>query len=205
MFCSQCGRGLNASTRACPACGRDTGIRPAPAAPIQTALPARSPLAPAPRTTYAGFWLRFIAWVLDEAMLVGIAFLVLGRIASFARLSSIFSGFDPLDDADNWLDVLGFSATAFFFLFFILISWLYHAAMESSPWQGTIGKRALGIIVTDMNGAKIDFWRATGRFFSRLVTNMIPLGIGYFIAGFTQRKQALHDLLASTLVLHRSR
>lgn len=197
MFCSQCGRGLDASTQACPACGRDTGIRPA-------APPARSPLTPAARTTYAGFWLRFVAWVLDEAMLVGIAFFVLGRLTSFARLS-VLGGFDPLDDADNWFELLGFGATAFFFLFFVLISWLYHAAMESSPWQGTIGKRALGIVVTDMKGAKIDFWRASGRFFSRLVTDMIPLGIGYFIAGFTQRKQAVHDLLASTLVLYKPR
>ena len=199
MFCSQCGRGLDATTQACPACGSDTGIRPT--APIQTISPSR--ISPAVRTTYAGFWLRFVAWVLDEAMLAGIAFFVLGRFASFARLSSIFGGFGPIEDADNWIEAFGFGATVFFFLFFILISWLYHAAMESSSWQGTIGKRALGIIVTDMNGAKIDFWRATGRFFSRLATNMIPLGIGYFVAGFTQRKQAVHDFLANTLVLHK--
>ncbi len=202
MFCSECGRALDATTQACPACGRDTGIRPVA---LPTSSPSRGSTAPATGITYAGFWLRFVAWIFDEAMLVGSGFLILGRLASFARLSGIFSGFDPIDDVDNWFATLGFGPTAFFFLFFILISWLYHAAMESSPWQGTIGKRALGIIVTDTNGAKIDFWRATGRFFCRLVTDMIPLGIGYFVAGFTQRKQAVHDLLASTLVLHKPR
>ena len=202
MFCSRCGRGLDTTTQICPACGRDTGIRPRAQL---TSSPSRVSAAPAARITYAGFWLRFLAWVLDEAMLFGIGFLILGRLASFAHLSGIFSGFDPLDEADNWLDALGFGATAFYFLFFFFITWLYHAAMESSAWQGTLGKRALGIIVTDMSGRKIDFWRATGRFFSRLVTDMIPLGIGYFLAGFTERKQALHDLLASTLVLHTPR
>jgi uncharacterized RDD family membrane protein YckC len=136
-------------------------------------------------------------------MLAGIGFVILGLLVSLARVGSIFSNFEPLDDMSDWYEVLGFGAVAFFFLFFILLSWLYHAAMESSVWQGTIGKRALGIIVTDMNGAKVDFWRASGRFFSRLVSNMIPFGIGCALAGFTQRKQALHDMIASTLVLRR--
>jgi uncharacterized RDD family membrane protein YckC len=202
MFCSQCGRGLDITTQVCPSCGSATGVV---AGAAQTPKPKPQHAKPASQITYAGFWLRFLAWTIDEAMLVGIGFVILGRFGSLSRLGRIFGNFDPLDDMDNWLDVLGFGAIAFFFLFVLLISWIYHAAMESSVWQGTIGKRALGIIVTDTNGAKIDFWRASGRFFSRLVSNMIPLGIGYAIAGFTQRKQALHDLLASTLVLHRTR
>jgi uncharacterized RDD family membrane protein YckC len=157
------------------------------------------------RVTYAGFWLRFVAWTIDAAMLVGIGFFILGRVGSFARIGSILGNLDPVDGLDGWLDALGFGAVAFFFLFFILLAWIYHAALESSPWQGTLGKRALGIIVTDANGARLDFWHASGRFFSRIVTNMVPLAIGYAIAGFTQRKQALHDLIASTLVLHKTR
>jgi uncharacterized RDD family membrane protein YckC len=201
VFCSQCGHSLNATTQACPACGRATGIRPSAFAPASS-LPTSS-FASAARISYAGFWLRLLAWAIDEAMLAGVGFVILGRLVSLARAGSIFSNFEPLDDMSDWYEVLGFGAVAFFFLFFILISWLYHAAMESSVWQGTIGKRALGIIVTDMNGAKVDFWRASGRFFSRLVSNMIPFGIGYALAGFTQRKQALHDMIASTLVLRR--
>ena len=138
-------------------------------------------------------------------MLAGIGFFLVGRLVSLARVGSIFTGLDPSDDLSDWWDVQGFGAIVSYILAFILINWLYHATMESSPWQGTLGKRALGITVTDMYGAKLDFWRASGRFFSRLVSNIVPFGIGYLIAGFTLRKQALHDLIASTLVLHKPR
>jgi uncharacterized RDD family membrane protein YckC len=141
--------------------------------------------------------------MIDEAMLAGIGFVILGKLVSLARVSSIFS-LEPPDNMDDWYDVLGLGAVVLFFAGFLAISWIYHAVMESSVWQGTIGKRALGIVVTDLNGAKIDFWRASGRFFSRLVSNMIPLGIGYALAGFTKQKQALHDLMSSCLVLRKT-
>jgi uncharacterized RDD family membrane protein YckC len=203
LFCSQCGHALDATTQVCPACGRATGVRPVAHTPSNS-LP-RNSVVPAIRVSYAGFWLRFLAWMIDEAMLVGIGFVVLGRLVSLARVGSIFRSFEPLDNMDDWYDVLGLGAVVFFFAAFVGISWLYHAAMESSAWQGTIGKRALGIVVTDLNGAKVDFWRASGRFFSRIVSNMIPLGIGYALAGFTKQKQALHDLISSCLVLRRVR
>ena len=71
--------------------------------------------------------------------------------------------------------------------------------MESSKFQGTIGKLALGIIVTDMEGNKISFGRATGRYFGKFVSAII-LYVGFMMAGFTEKKQGLHDILASTLV-----
>ena len=203
MFCSQCRRSLDATTQVCPACGRDTGV--VPRGPSRFVSQIRNLPAHEPRVSYAGFWLRFLAWVIDAAMLAGIGFFILGRLTSFASVSDVFGSFDPVDEMDNWLNAFGFGVIGFFFLFFLLISWIYYAAMESSPWQGTIGKRALGIIVTDSNGVKLDFWRASGRFFSRIVTNLVPLGIGYVIAGFTRRRQALHDLIASTIVLHKMR
>jgi uncharacterized RDD family membrane protein YckC len=54
-----------------------------------------------------------------------------------------------------------------------------------------------------VNGQRISFLHATGRFFAKMVSGLIPLGIGYIMAGFTQRKQALHDMIASTLVVRR--
>jgi uncharacterized RDD family membrane protein YckC len=62
---------------------------------------------------------------------------------------------------------------------------------------------ALGLSVTDMQGRRITFARASARFFAKIVTNLIPLFIGYIMAGFTARKQALHDMIASCLVLRR--
>jgi uncharacterized RDD family membrane protein YckC len=59
---------------------------------------------------------------------------------------------------------------------------------------------ALGIRVTDLDGGRISFGRATGRYFGKILSGLI-LGIGFLMAAFTERKQALHDLLAGTLVV----
>jgi uncharacterized RDD family membrane protein YckC len=75
--------------------------------------------------------------------------------------------------------------------------------MESSSYQGTLGKMALGLTVTDLEGRQISFGRATGRYFSKIITGFIPLGIGYAMAGFTEKKQALHDIIAGCLVLRK--
>ncbi len=78
--------------------------------------------------------------------------------------------------------------------------WIYEAAMESSSKQATVGKMALGLKVTDLEGRRISFPRATGRHFAKYVSGMALL-IGYIMAGFTERKQALHDMIAGTLVV----
>jgi uncharacterized RDD family membrane protein YckC len=76
--------------------------------------------------------------------------------------------------------------------------------MESSQYQGTLGKMALGLIVTDLQGRPLSFARASGRFFGKIITGMIPFGIGYIMAGFTEKKQALHDMIAGCLVLRKT-
>jgi uncharacterized RDD family membrane protein YckC len=78
--------------------------------------------------------------------------------------------------------------------------WLYFALLESSSKQATVGKMALGIRVTDLDGRRITFGRATGRHFGKILSGLI-LGIGFLMAAFTERKQALHDMLAGTLVV----
>jgi uncharacterized RDD family membrane protein YckC len=78
--------------------------------------------------------------------------------------------------------------------------WLYFALMESSPSQATLGKRAMGLNVTDGNGQRIGFGQATGRYFGGAIS-MILLYVGYMLAGWTARKQALHDLMADTCVV----
>jgi uncharacterized RDD family membrane protein YckC len=82
----------------------------------------------------------------------------------------------------------------------LMLSWIYYASMESSTWQATLGKKILGLKVTDLVGNRISFARASGRFFGKILSGMI-LGIGFLMAGFTARKQALHDILAGCLVL----
>jgi uncharacterized RDD family membrane protein YckC len=74
--------------------------------------------------------------------------------------------------------------------------------MESSSQQGTLGKMALGIKVTDMNGSRVSFGRATGRYFAKIISGL-TFSIGYIMAGFTQQKQALHDIIAGCLIINR--
>ena len=83
-----------------------------------------------------------------------------------------------------------------------MLNWLYYAFLESSSWQGTLGKKALGLEVTDLQGRRISFARASGRFFGKFISVMILL-IGFIMAGFTARKQALHDILAGCLVIRK--
>jgi len=80
------------------------------------------------------------------------------------------------------------------------LGWLYYALMESSKNQGTLGKMALGLKVTDMEGNRVSFGRATGRYFGKIISGMIMM-IGYILAGLTEKKQALHDIMASCLVV----
>jgi len=153
---------------------------------------------------YAGFWLRFVAYIID-GVVSGLAFLIL-LIPLFvltgagAALSKIGSG----EDIDNAVAaVLSIGFLFGFFGIIFLVSWLYYALSESSSWQATLGKKMLNLKVTDMTGQPISFGRASGRFFAKIITNMIPLMIGFIIAGFTEKKQAIHDMIASCLVLRK--
>lgn len=105
----------------------------------------------------------------------------------------------------NMIDLVIVGAFAsFFHLHFwgtLIAAWLYFAKSESSKkHQATFGKRAMGLKVADENGNPLSFERTTGRFFSKLLTVMTVF-VGFFMALVTRRKQTLHDLLASTLVL----
>jgi uncharacterized RDD family membrane protein YckC len=86
---------------------------------------------------------------------------------------------------------------------FLILMWLYFAGMESSARQATFGKSVMSLRVTNYEGQRISFGHATGRFFSKIVSGLIPFAIGYIMAGFTEKKQALHDLIAGTLVLRK--
>ncbi|HKW87121.1 MAG TPA: RDD family protein [Candidatus Acidoferrales bacterium] len=215
MFCSSCGRSIPEGATFCAQCGRPTGVAPAGAAAAgrtsSAAPPYVPPLAvatatdaPYPRLYYAGFWLRFVAYLIDSVILsVGCGILVVimifatGFIGVLRRL--------PENPTPEEFFASGILVGIFMFIAGILpIVWIYYAWMESSSLQGTIGKMALGLVVTDMQCRRVSFARASGRFWSKLITNLIPLWIGYIMAGFTAKKQALHDMIASCLVLRKA-
>jgi uncharacterized RDD family membrane protein YckC len=213
MFCTKCGAAVPAGAAFCTSCGQSMVSAPGPtplpvtapavAAPAYAA-PAPPPVYAAPAPPYAGFWLRFVAYIIDALLfdailfvIAGIGFLMLGGMAFVRGLQDRANSDDPTFPLALIFGIVVFSLIA------IVGVWLYFAMMESSAKQGTLGKIAMGLTVTDLNGQRISFGRASGRFFSKIITGLIPLWIGWIMAGFTEKKQALHDMIASTLVFRK--
>lgn len=133
---------------------------------------------------YAGFGRRLVAYAVDMLILLAF-FMILG---AFIFASSGTSQPPP----EGVLNFFGF-----------IVSWLYFALNESTDKQATWGKRLMNLKVTDMEGNQIGFGKATGRHFGKLLSGAILL-IGYFMAAFTEKKQALHDKMAGCLVIEGS-
>jgi uncharacterized RDD family membrane protein YckC len=227
MFCSACGANIEAGTRFCQKCGAPAesaspaayAAQPGTSGPVYAAAPAAGGAAiaaavpAARRTPYAGFWLRFVAYIVDGliiqiplSIIFWILFLAFGGInmlhTMISTTASMQSTTNPNEALTSVLTILTpiISIILLLVLAQIAASWLYFAYMESSARQATLGKGILNLKVTDMNGNRISFGRASGRFFGKIVTNLVPLFIGWILAGFTEKKQALHDFIAGTLV-----
>ena len=222
MYCSKCGNLVADGVAFCPACGQpalstttsaNAGIAVG-ATPV-AALPAANypPVAPyvaapvvygQPSVQFAGFWLRVVAYLID-GVIMGLGFMAL--FIPFAVMTGLTAALGSMHPGEDPRDVGALLGGTFFLglitvvALAILGGWLYHAKMESSSWQATLGKKALNLRVTDMAGARVTFGRATGRHFAKLITGLIPLGVGFALAGLTERRQALHDMLAGCLVL----
>jgi uncharacterized RDD family membrane protein YckC len=210
MYCSKCGTNVTDGAAFCSGCGQPTAgpatiappsARPSPGLPTSYAPPLLAPILPSP---YAGFWLRVVAHLIDDLLLgIGIGILVLIGVA-MVGVDSIRSMIEGMNGEDFQMPGAMISAIVLVTLASIVLVWVYNAAMESSKHQGTLGKMALGLIVTDSQGRPIGFAHATGRYFAKIITGLIPFGIGYAMAGFTEKKQALHDMIAGCLVLRRT-
>lgn len=207
VFCTQCGASLTPHDRFCNRCGSPiTTVASGPAsppssAPINTQYPTEPPPVPvytnvpapayASASVYGGFWIRLIAAIIDglivEAVVVPVAFLGGGVIGVAGAASGV-----ARDGVSIFGGAIGFAVGVF-------ASWLYEAFMESSKFQATLGKMIFGMKVTDLAGNRMSFERATGRHFAKYLSGMILL-FGYIMAGFSARKQALHDMIAGTLV-----
>jgi uncharacterized RDD family membrane protein YckC len=150
---------------------------------------------------YAGFWWRFLAIIIDGLILGVVKWIIITPILATLGFGAYKAATSGQMDETAAIGMVGAfaGAMAMVWIFTIIAGWLYFSLMESSKFQGTIGKLALGIIVTDMEGNKITFGRATGRYFGKIVSAII-LYVGFMMAGFTEKKQGLHDILASTLV-----
>lgn len=164
----------------------------------------------AEKKEYAGFWIRFGAYLIDS-IIVGIPLSIISILIFilFFGTSDVFYAMmsDPmyLDRELTDQEALSFMGSYFGALIVtclisLVASVAYFAGLHASKWQGTLGKKILGLKVTDLQGNRISFWRAFGRYLAMSFLSGIFL-IGYIIAAFTEKKQGLHDFIAGTLVV----
>lgn len=218
MFCSKCGSQVADNAAFCPRCGNATGapggtprgIPVAPGAfPPQISVPPTSyaggsgqpPVYAQPagqQVRWAGFWLRVVAYIIDYIILnIALSFVTLPMMAHMGLEQ--WMGHPP-QSPEQIVAFFGTFAKIGILAFFV--NWLYFSLMESSAWQATVGKKTLGLEVTDLAGHRISFARATGRYFGKIIS-VIIFFIGFIMAGFTEKKQALHDMMAGTLVIRK--
>ena len=125
---------------------------------------------------YGGFWIRFVAYLVDSLIL----FIGLTGVAILLGVMGLSLAGGPI--------------------IFLAVMVLYFAAMQSSARQATLGKQLCGLKVTDVNGGRISFLRSLARTVATIISSLTFM-IGYLLAAFTGRKQALHDMIAGTLVV----
>lgn len=183
MFCPQCGSNNSPDARFCVSCG----ARFAPTAYSQVDL--SSLVTTQPRN--AGFWFRVLALFIDTFLCqTASVFLILPMAFALGASMADSATLDEIELAGESLGVvLG-----------IVIQWLWFTIPESSKWQASLGKKLLGLKVTDENGNRIGFGRANGRYWSKILSGLL-FGFGFLMVAFTQKKQGLHDKIAGTLVI----
>src|SRR5262245_30443017 len=124
---------------------------------------------------YGGFWIRFLAYLADSAILF-VAIVVLAAL--FGLTGMVLLG-----------NIVIF-----------LVQVLYWPVMQASARQATFGKSMLGLKVADLEGDRISFLRSLGRELAKILSALAFM-LGFVMAAFTGKKQALHDLIASTTVV----
>ncbi len=179
--CPMCGELIAASAAKCRFCGE-----------IFDARVGRAGRRSRGTANYAGFWTRFVAAFVDGIVVIIIS-VVIGFIAGMILGPLFAAGGGNIGGNQNFFRAIGN-------VIGILTGWLYFALQESSEKQATVGKKMMGILVTDLDGNRLSFGRASGRHFGKILSGCLLL-IGYVMAAFTEKKQALHDMMAGTLVV----
>jgi uncharacterized RDD family membrane protein YckC len=223
LYCQHCGELNDAQAQFCRKCGKPQvqvppvsaqvggtqvppPMIPPAAGQVPTGYPPPPPAAAAEFRGYAGFWIRFLAVIIDGAVVSAVMiplWIVFGGVMIAALgVHPTVPSIPPVPGEPP--DVRAFMGVLPMLVMFwpvgIAVSWLYEALMTSSPRQATLGKMALHLKVTDKDGRRLSFLHATGRHFAKWI-NGFTMNIGYIIAGLTERKQGLHDMIAGTYVI----
>jgi len=199
MFCPKCGKETDASGKFCQWCGADIESVPAKvvAVPEEETTPAVG--------VYAGLGRRFIAFIIDVILILIFDLVVTSVLGLFRGLQNLyFYLFEhtPVETLtpEGTMVALVSSIIAAYGILFVVIPWLYYAGFESSRSQATPGKVLMRSQVTDLEGNRVSFARATLRFFGKFISLLI-IFIGFIMIGLTKKKQGLHDKIAGCLVL----
>jgi uncharacterized RDD family membrane protein YckC len=201
MICPKCGKETDASGKFCQWCGSDIEVV-APRAVMKTEPEEEE----APLTgNYAGLGRRFFAFIIDAIILfifiaVGAAFFNLVQgMRYFYYITIQRAPVSALTEAGT-MDAAVTPIIASLGVLFIIIPWLYFAGFECSRGRGTPGKTLLRIMVTDRDGNRISFARATLRHLAKFISVLI-IFIGFIMIGLTKKRQGLHDKIAGCFVL----
>ena len=181
MVCSRCGAKNPLDAKFCIECGAKFVSRDENITSISY-------------SEFGSFWERFLAYCIDSAILT------FGSIA-VSFLGAFFIGFIMALMGSEIEEMEGFFIVLYYILAF-LSAWLYFTIMQSSKLQATVGKKVCNLVVVDPAGNRISFGKANVRFWSKFISGAI-FGIGYLMAAFTEKHQALHDMIADTVVLKR--
>ena len=182
--CWRCNAVFPSEEYSCPACSLAMKQATAASAVADVSLLQRLSI------PYAGFWRRFVAYVIDLVIL-GIAAQGMSFIAGI--ILAITS-----TDVERSLPAL----KAVLLVLYIGLCWLYFATFESSARQATPGKAMLRMRVMDEDGGRLSFFCASIRYFAKYVSGLF-LCAGFVMASFTERRQALHDMAAGSIVVKR--
>jgi uncharacterized RDD family membrane protein YckC len=199
MFCPKCAKETDASGKFCQWCGAD--IESVPAKPVIVPEEAEG----LEFGMYAGLGRRFIAFIVDAILifLIGIVTITFFSMTNGVKYAYFIvvqqAPIKDLTEAGTLDAALGPIIAALGMLI-IIIPWLYFAGFESSRGQATPGKVLMHIMVTDMEGNKPTFARATLRHFGKFISALI-IFIGFLMIGLTKKRQGLHDKIGSCLVL----
>lgn len=176
MYCPKCGAHNEDADTMCKSCGQ----------PIKKGR------------ELAGFWRRYGANLLDMVILYILWFLILLVFVVIDLLGVALTSSG--NSSDIFGSIVGLTVICFGYAVCAIVALLYFAWFESSRFQGTPGKMAVGMIVIDLDGHRISFGKAMIRTLSKIIS-ALALYIGFIMIGFTEKRQGLHDMIAGTMVV----